>query len=69
LTAKSRHIEIAPGRTHRLIAAPVDEISAEDPFAVLNEGVMAVPLIDAEIGVETVGDGHPRDLFPAHLRL
>jgi hypothetical protein len=69
LTAKSRHIEIAPGRTHRLIAAPVDEISAEDPFAVLNEGVMAVPLIDAKIDIEAVSDRVPGDPLPPHARL
>ena len=34
--------------------------------AVADEGVGAVPLVDAEIGVEVVRDGEPRDMLPAH---
>src|SRR5829696_10241843 len=62
-------VEVAPGAAHRLVAAAVDEVGAEDPVAVADEGVGAVPLVDAEVLVEVVGERVPRDLLPAHARL
>src|SRR3712207_2864894 len=52
LAAERRHVEVAPGRAHRLIAATVDEVGAEDPVALSDEGVVPVPVADAEVGVE-----------------
>src|SRR6266849_9962222 len=56
LTAERRHIEVAPGGSHRLVAAAVDEVCAEHPLAVADECIVAVPLVDAEIHIEAVGD-------------
>src|SRR5260370_28336690 len=68
LTAERRHIEVAPGGSHRLVAAAVDEVCAEHPLAVADECIVAVPLVDAEVHIEAVGDGVPGHL-PAHPRL
>src|SRR5271157_1089199 len=68
LTAKRRDIEIAPDGSHSLVAPLVDEIRAEHLVAVAKEHVMAVPLIDAEVHVEAVGDRVPRNLLPPHPR-
>jgi hypothetical protein len=66
LTAERRDIEVGLGRSHRLVAAVVDEVSAEDLVVVVaDEYIMAVPLVHAEIGVEAVRDGVPRHL-PTH---
>ena len=54
LAAEWRDVEIAPHRPERLVAAPVDEIGAEDALAVPNEEVVAVIVGDAEIRIETV---------------
>src|SRR6266702_2775747 len=45
LTSERRHVEIAPGGAHRLVAAAVDEVSAEHALAVADERVVAVPFI------------------------
>ena len=66
LGARAGDIEIAPGRAQLLIAARVDEVRAEDLIALTDEGVVSVPLVDAEILVEVVGERIPRDEFPAH---
>jgi hypothetical protein len=50
-----------------LITAPVDEIGAEHPPAIASEHVVAMTLIDAEVRIESVGDGVPGHL-PAHPR-
>src|SRR5216684_2344213 len=68
LTTERRHIEVAPGGSHRLVAAAVDEVCAEHPLAVADECIVAVPLVDAEVHIEAVGDGVPGHL-PAHPRL
>src|SRR6266568_2682929 len=68
LAAEGGDVEVAPGGPHRLVAAAVDEVRAEHPLAVAEEHVMAVPFVDAEIGVEAVGDTVPGHL-PAHPRL
>src|ERR687895_607980 len=49
--AERRDVEVAPRAPHRLVAAAVDEVVAEHPVAVADEGVGAVPLVDADIGV------------------
>src|SRR5262249_19119432 len=67
LTAERRHVEIAPGGSHRLITAIVDEVSAEHSLAIVEEHVVAVPLVDAEVHIEAVRDGVPRHL-PSHPR-
>src|SRR5262245_54796979 len=43
------HIEIAPDGPHRLVATAVDEVGAEHLVAIADEGVMAVPLVHAEV--------------------
>src|SRR5712675_1184423 len=68
LTPERRHVEVVPDGAHRLVAAAVDEVGAEDALAVTDERVVAVPFIHPEVGVKTVGDGVPGD-FPAHPRL
>src|SRR4051812_31193934 len=68
LAAERRDVEIVPGAAHLLVAAALDEIGAEDAVAVAKEHVGAVPLADAEIGIEIIGDGDPRHP-PAHARL
>src|SRR5262245_12712171 len=39
LTPERRHVEVAPGGAHCLVAAAVDEVGAEHPLAVADEGV------------------------------
>src|SRR5215510_7523250 len=68
LTAERRDVEVAPDGAHCLVAAAVDEVRAEHLVAVVDEHVVPVPLIDAEVRVEGVGDGVPRHL-PPHPRL
>src|SRR5882762_2100578 len=68
LTTEGRHIEVAPGGSHRLVAAAVDEVCAEHPLAVADECIVAVPLVDAEVHIQAVGDGVPVHL-PAHPSL
>src|ERR1041385_1089676 len=50
LTSERGDVEVAPDRAHRLVAAAVDEVSAEDALPVADEGVVAVPFVDAEVG-------------------
>src|SRR6266704_5291953 len=52
LTAERRDIEVAPGGPHRLVAAAVDEVCAEQALTVAEEHVVAVPFVDAEVRVE-----------------
>src|SRR3982074_787715 len=54
LTPERRHVEVAPGGAHRLVAAAVDEVGAEHALAVADERVVAVPFIHPEVGVEAV---------------
>src|SRR4051794_6768851 len=68
LTPERRHVEVAPGGAHRLVAAGVDEVRTEHALPVADECVVAVPFSHPEVGVETVGDGVPGNL-PAHPRL
>src|SRR5258707_8927727 len=65
LTPERRHVEVAPGGAHRLVAAAIDEVGAEHALAVADERVVAVPFIHPEVGVEAVRDSVPGD-FPAH---
>jgi hypothetical protein len=70
LSPKGRHVEETPGVHKRLIAPVVDEIGTEDlVVAVADERVRAVPLVAAEVFVEIVGDGVPRDVLPTHPSL
>src|SRR4030095_16427440 len=69
LAPKRSHIEVTPRITHRLVAAAVDEVGAEDFISVVDERVMAVPLVHAEVFVEVVGNRVPGDALPAHPRL
>ena len=64
LASERRGIKVAPHGANRFVAAAVDEI-AEHPCALAEEDVVAVPFIDAEIGVDAVGDRVPRHR-PAH---
>src|SRR5215469_581257 len=65
LAPKRCDVEVAPGGSHRLIAATVDEICAEHLVVVTEEHVVAVPFIDTEVLVEAVDHGVPRHV-PAH---
>src|SRR6185295_6108354 len=67
LTTEGGHVEIAPGASHDLVAATVDEVRAKHAVAVADERVRAVPLVHSEVGVEAVGDRVPRHR-PAHAR-
>src|ERR671910_1621650 len=69
LAPERGQVEVAPGAPHRLVAAAVDEVGAEDLVALADEGVRAVPLADAEVGVEVVGDRVPGDVAPPHALL
>src|SRR6478672_12986589 len=44
LATERGDVEVAPGASHRLVAATVDQVRAEDLLAVAQEGVGAVPL-------------------------
>src|SRR6202050_845014 len=59
LTAERRDVEVAPEGPHRLVAAVVDEVCTENLVAIAEEDVVAVPFIDAEVLIETVGDRVP----------
>src|SRR5258708_2925054 len=54
LAAEGSRIEVAPGRPHRLVPARIDEIGAEYFVAVAEKHVRTVPLVHAEVGVESV---------------
>src|SRR5690348_5447037 len=69
LASERGDVEVAPGRTQRLGTAAGDEVRAEYAISVADEGVGAVPLADAEVGVELVGEGVPRNEIPAHALL
>src|SRR5262249_46308787 len=62
-------VEVAPGAAHLLVAAAVDEVSAEYAVAVAYERVRAMPLVHGEVLIEIVRDRVPRDEIPAHPRL
>src|SRR5437773_2839251 len=49
LTPERRHVEVVPDAAHRLVAAAVDHVGAEDALAVAEERVVTVPLIHAEV--------------------
>src|SRR5215207_5457336 len=68
LAPERGQVEVAPSAAHRLVAAVVDEVGAKDLLALADEGVGAVPLIHAEVGVEVVGERVPRPI-PAHPSL
>src|SRR5919198_5058097 len=69
LAPERRDVEIAPGGAQVLVAAGVDEVGAEDPVALADEGVVPVPLVNTEILVEVVRDRVPGDELPAHALL
>ncbi len=68
LAPEGGDVEVAPGAPHGLVAAGVDEVRAEHAVVVADEGVGAVPLVHAEVGVEAVRQGVPGHR-PAHPRL
>src|ERR1700728_4763897 len=68
LASERSEIEIAPEAAHGFVAAVVDEVGAEDFVAVAEEDVVTVPLVDAEIFIEVVGEGVPGHL-PVHAGL
>ena len=65
LAPERRHVEVAPGASQRLVAACIHEIGAEDLIALIYEHVVAMPLVDSEVGVEIIGDLVPGDVIPA----
>src|SRR6185312_7782190 len=68
LPPERRNVEVAPDGSHCLVAAPVDEIGAEDLPAIAKEHVVTVVFVHAEVHIEAVGDGVPGHL-PVHTRL
>src|SRR5215212_9155120 len=48
LAPERRDVEVGPGAPHRLVAAAVDEVGAEDAVVLADERVRPVPLVDAE---------------------
>src|SRR3954467_14110337 len=65
LAPERRDVEVGPGAAHRLVAAVVDQVGAEDPAVVgAVEGVGPVPLVDAEVLVEVGGERVPGALLP-----
>src|SRR5215213_10382615 len=64
LAAEGGEVEVVPGAPHLLVAAGVDEVGAEDPVALADKGVGAVPLVDPEVLVEVVGERVPGDVLP-----
>src|SRR5262245_50991075 len=46
LAAERGDVEVAPGAAHGLVSAAVDEVRAVDLFAVMDERVRSVPLVD-----------------------
>src|SRR5262249_14210683 len=69
LTPESSDVEVVPSVSHLLVTATVDEVRAEHAIAVAYKHVRAVPLIDAEVLVETVRQRVPRNELPAHPSL
>src|SRR5687767_9583137 len=66
LPTKRGHVEVAPRRPDRFIAARVDEIRPEYIVTLTYERIVTMPLVDAEIFVEVVRDRVPGDQIPAH---
>src|ERR671911_382818 len=64
LAAERGHVQVAPGGSHGLVTAAVDEIGAVDLITLADEGVVPVPLVDAEILVPVAGDRVPGDVLP-----
>src|SRR2546429_4511606 len=54
LTPECGYVQVAPDGAHRLVAAAVDHVGAEDALALADERVVAVPFIHPEVGVKTV---------------
>src|SRR5207248_2550467 len=67
LASERSDVEVVPSAPHLLVAAVVDEVGAENTVTIADECVRAVPLVHAEVGVETILDGVPRHL-PVHPR-
>src|SRR5512132_3268940 len=65
LAAERGDVEVVPGVPHLLVAAGGDEVGAEDPVALADKRVGAVPLVDVEVLVEVVGDRVPGDVLPS----
>lgn len=61
-------VEVAPGAAPVFVTAVVDEVGAVDLTVLADERVCPVPLADAEVRVEIVGDRVPGDV-PAHALL
>src|SRR5438046_9641936 len=69
LAPERSDIEVGPGVSHLLVTPVVDEVGAEHAVTVADERVRAMPLVHAEVGVELVRHGVPRDQLPTHPRL
>src|SRR6266545_6933993 len=65
LAAERGDVEVVPRAPHLLVAAGVDEVGAEDPVALADKRIGAVPLVDAEVLIEVVGDRVPGDALPS----
>ena len=66
LTPEGSDVQVVPGVPHLLVAAVVDEVGPEHAVAVADERVRAMPLVHAEVLVEAVRNGVPRNELPAH---
>src|SRR5580698_616622 len=67
LAPQRSHVEVAPGTSHRFIAAVVDEVSTKHPIAVAKKHVRAMPEIYAEVRIEGIRERVPGDR-PSHAR-
>src|SRR5207248_352805 len=69
LAPERGNVEIVPSAAHLFIAAIVDDVGAKHTVAVADECIRAMPFIHAEVLVEFVRYGVPRNELPAHPRL
>lgn len=63
LASKRRNVEIAPDGPHRFIATPIPKVGAKNPLAVVDEHVVSMIFVDAEVLVYAVGDRVPGNLL------
>src|SRR5690242_6733873 len=66
LTPEGSDVEVVPSIPELLVTTTVDEVGAEYAVAIAYERIRAVPFIHAEVPVEAVRDGVPRNQLPAH---
>ena len=68
LSAERGDVEVVPGAAHLFVAAVLDEVRPEHAVSVSDEGIRAVPFVDAKVSVKVIGQREPWDV-PAHSLL